>query len=197
MRTLNPVRRQRILESAAQMFARRHYHEVRMDDIAAEAGVAKGTLYLHFKDKEALYLALILDGVRRLLEEVEARIADAADAEGRLRVLVRETVHFFGRYPYFLELIQRVEAAQLGDEDSPLRADRARFFDLLTGVLRDLAASGRFVVPDPPFAALALSGMVREVLRRYPRPWPADLTERVVRQFLHGLEPDAAVAASL
>jgi AcrR family transcriptional regulator len=177
------------------MFARRHYHEVRMDDIAAEAGVAKGTLYLHFKDKEALYLALILDGVRRLLEEIEARLSDAADAEGRLRVLVREAVHFFSRYPYFLELSERLQAAQAGVGQSPLRAARARFFDLLTGVLSDLAATGRFAVPDPSFAALALSGQMKEVLRHYPHPWPADLTDRIVRQFLHGLEPSPATSS--
>ena len=39
------------------------YHEVRMDDIAERAQVAKGTLYLHFKDKEALYRALMLEGL--------------------------------------------------------------------------------------------------------------------------------------
>jgi AcrR family transcriptional regulator len=191
VRTINPARRQRILESAAQLFARRHYHEVRMDDIAAEAGVAKGTLYLHFKDKEALYLALILDGVRRLLEEVQARVSDAADAEGRLRVIVREAVHFFGRYPYFLELIERIEGSRPGALQSPLQASRAQFHELLTGVLRELGSTGRFAVPDVELAALALSGMTREVLRRYPRPWPADLTERLVGQFLHGLAADA------
>jgi AcrR family transcriptional regulator len=187
VRTVSPAKRQRILDSAAQLFAQHHYHEVRMDDIAAEAGVAKGTLYLHFKDKEALYLALILDGIQRLFEEVQARIADAADAEGRLRVVVREAVRFYERYPYFVELIQRVEAAGDGDEASSLRASRAGFFDLMTGVLRELDASGHYAVPDPTFAALALIGMLREVLRRYPQPWPAGLTDRLVRQFLHGL----------
>lgn len=191
MRTASPARRQRILDSAAQLFAQRHYHEVRMDDIAAEAGVAKGTLYLQFKDKEALYLALILDGVQRLLEEVQARISDAADAEGKVRVLVREAVRFFARYPYFLELIQRVEGAQPDAKLSPLRSTRARFHGLMTDALRELDASGRYRVPDAEFAALALSGMLREVLRLYPRPWPADLTECVVRQFLHGLAPVA------
>ena len=45
MRTRSPARGQHILETAARLFAARHYHEVRMEDVAAAAGVAKGTIY--------------------------------------------------------------------------------------------------------------------------------------------------------
>ena len=67
---------QRIIDAAAQLFAERHYHEVRMEDIAAKAKVAKGTLYLHFKDKEALYLGLILDGADRICQKIEESFRD-------------------------------------------------------------------------------------------------------------------------
>ena len=53
MRERDPRRGQQILEAAAQLFATHRYHEVRMEDVAAEAGVAKGTIYRYFKDKEA------------------------------------------------------------------------------------------------------------------------------------------------
>src|SRR5687767_3152762 len=55
MRTMDPTRGDHILEVAAQLFAKRHYHEVRMEDIALKAGVAKGTIYRYFEDKEDLY----------------------------------------------------------------------------------------------------------------------------------------------
>jgi AcrR family transcriptional regulator len=71
VRTADPVKAQRIIEAAAQLFAERHYHEVRMDDIAAKADVAKGTIYLHFKDKDNLYQALALDSVKKLINRVE------------------------------------------------------------------------------------------------------------------------------
>ncbi len=63
MRTTDPAKVGRIIDAAIQLFAERPYHEVRMDDIAERAQVAKGTLYLHFKDKEALYCALMLEGL--------------------------------------------------------------------------------------------------------------------------------------
>ena len=84
MRTTDPAKAERIFDAAIQLFAERPYHEVRMDDIAVRTQVAKGTLYLHFKDKEIVHslprpwpvdLAervtnLFLHGVR-LTEEVE------------------------------------------------------------------------------------------------------------------------------
>ncbi|MDP7449769.1 MAG: helix-turn-helix domain-containing protein, partial [Candidatus Latescibacteria bacterium] len=48
-------RRDKILSCAARLFAAARYDEVLMEDIAREAGVAKGTLYSHFADKDALY----------------------------------------------------------------------------------------------------------------------------------------------
>jgi hypothetical protein len=50
VRTADPAKAQRIIQAAIQLFAERPYHEVRMDDVAERAKVAKGTLYVHFKD---------------------------------------------------------------------------------------------------------------------------------------------------
>src|SRR5579884_4085404 len=192
MRTTDPARVQRIIDSATKLFAQRHYHEVRMDDIAAQAEVAKGTLYLHFKTKEDLYLALILTGGSRLLERLQEQVHGPGTPEERLQVFVAEVVRFFECYPYFLELVQRVEGMQPVGEDSPLRANRARFFKLLTGLLAEFQGSGRYQVSDPGLAALALMGMTKEILRFQPRPWSDCLAGWIVRQFLHGLRGPCA-----
>src|SRR5262245_66090515 len=68
------VRRQAILEAALTVFAARGYEAVRLDDVAAQAGVAKGTLYLYFKDKQALFEEL----VRGAVGPIMARIGSAA-----------------------------------------------------------------------------------------------------------------------
>ena len=64
------VRRGAILEAALAEFAERGFAAARLDDVAARAGVAKGTLYLYFKSKEALFEALIRNAVSPLLEQV-------------------------------------------------------------------------------------------------------------------------------
>ncbi len=70
------VRRGAILEAALAEFAERGFAAARLDDVAARAGVAKGTLYLYFKSKEALFEALIRNAVSPLLEQV-GRVAAA------------------------------------------------------------------------------------------------------------------------
>ena len=50
-----PERRQQILTVARDVFARRGYHAAKIDDIVAAAGIARGTFYLYFEDKRAIF----------------------------------------------------------------------------------------------------------------------------------------------
>jgi AcrR family transcriptional regulator len=72
------VRREKILDAALTVFAERGYEAARLEDVAARAGVAKGTLYLYFEDKEALFEAL----VRGAVSPIMAKVAEAAMAPG-------------------------------------------------------------------------------------------------------------------
>jgi AcrR family transcriptional regulator len=66
------ARRQAILEAALAVFAARGYEAARLDDIAVQAGVAKGTLYLYFKDKQALFEELVRGAVTPIMDRVSA-----------------------------------------------------------------------------------------------------------------------------
>jgi len=63
------ARRQAILKAALAVFAERGFEAARLDDVAARAGVAKGTLYLYFEHKEALFEALIRTAVSPVMEQ--------------------------------------------------------------------------------------------------------------------------------
>src|SRR5512139_2395163 len=52
-------RRQQILHAAREVFAKRGYHQATIDDIVAETGVARGTFYLYFEDKRAVFSDLM------------------------------------------------------------------------------------------------------------------------------------------
>jgi AcrR family transcriptional regulator len=69
------VRRQAILDAALAVFAEHGYEAASLDEVARRAGIAKGTLYLYFKGKEALFESLIrsaIDPVLARLQEVSA-----------------------------------------------------------------------------------------------------------------------------
>jgi AcrR family transcriptional regulator len=75
-RRLDPeARRRAILDAALIVFAENGFAGTRMDDVAARAGVAKGTLYLYFEDKKALFQGLVHDAADPILGVLEERVA--------------------------------------------------------------------------------------------------------------------------
>ncbi len=69
------ARRAAILDAALTVFSERGYESARLDDVAAKAGVAKGTLYLYFKDKEALFEAMVRSAVAPVMDNMGAAAA--------------------------------------------------------------------------------------------------------------------------
>src|SRR5215470_6020227 len=75
-------REERILDAAATLLVRWGYRKTTIDDVAREAGVAKGTIYLHWRDKNELFRAAIWRECQKATEDTKQRIA--ADPEGGL-----------------------------------------------------------------------------------------------------------------
>src|SRR5215204_3955536 len=69
-------RRQQILAAARDLFARRGYHQTTIDDIVDEAGVARGTYYLYYEDKRAVFSDLIDRFSQRLTMAIERIVTD-------------------------------------------------------------------------------------------------------------------------
>lgn len=83
----DPAKRARLLETAAEEFARVGYERASIDTIAHRAGVAKGTTYLYFMNKAHLFLG-VLDAVRERLETAESACS-APDPAGALRAFIQ------------------------------------------------------------------------------------------------------------
>jgi AcrR family transcriptional regulator len=65
------ARRDAILDAALDEFAARGFEGARLDDVARRAGVAKGTIYLHFRDKEALFQELVRSALSPFVATIE------------------------------------------------------------------------------------------------------------------------------
>jgi AcrR family transcriptional regulator len=70
----DPARAERLLDSAAELLLRWGYQRVTIDDVAKHAGIGKGTVYLHFRTKEALFLTVLLRAHRRIFTAVADRM---------------------------------------------------------------------------------------------------------------------------
>jgi AcrR family transcriptional regulator len=187
VRIADPEKLPRILEAAARLFAERPFHEVRIEDIAARAGVAKGTLYSHFKEKEELFRAMIAEALARRLDEAQVRLLEASDPREKLQILIRESVRFSDRYPHYLELLHQLEISPPAHQDAAIRDRRERFLALIEGILREIDRAGEHAVNHPARATLALLGMMHRIMLSTPRPWPEDLADWIEGQFLFGV----------
>jgi TetR/AcrR family fatty acid metabolism transcriptional regulator len=189
MRTKTPEQADKMLDAAVHLFGRRRFHEVRMDDIAAEAEVGKGTLYRYFADKEELYLTLLARSARQYLALIDAEVAKAATPRKKLRALVAAGFAFFDERPHLGPLIQRAEVTHA---NSPWQPARDAFLAHVTAILAEAKANGAFSVADAETAALLLLGGVRSVYLFGRKPRPRDLADRLVAAWLHGVASPAA-----
>jgi AcrR family transcriptional regulator len=87
------ARREAILAAALDEFSARGFAAARLDDVAKRAGVAKGTIYLHFRDKEALFQAII----RSLMGPFVGTVEQAFLANIPIRQLADHVVELFVR----------------------------------------------------------------------------------------------------
>lgn len=124
-RTRDPDRRERILRAAAELFAEGGFHAVSMADIGGAAGIVGSGVYRHFESKAAVLLALLDDGMARLLEnEAAALVSEMPDAEV-LEELVRDQVRFAVDEAFLVRLwLQEVQSLPETDQRRLRRMQR-------------------------------------------------------------------------
>jgi TetR/AcrR family fatty acid metabolism transcriptional regulator len=83
-----PDKRERILRAAIKVFARKGFYATRVSEIAKAAGVADGTIYLYFKNKDDVLVCIFEDRITRLLEVLRREIAASPAFEERMRRIV-------------------------------------------------------------------------------------------------------------
>jgi AcrR family transcriptional regulator len=136
------ARRAAILDAALRVFGQYGYRRASMDDIAAEAEVGKGTIYLSFASKEEVFRALSQRLAQQRLAGAEAASRQPGTTAGKLAAM---HAAWFGTYA---ETIRRSpHAAELLDAKHRLSADlvsgsASRYKRLVRGVLAEAAATG-------------------------------------------------------
>ena len=89
MRDKNPEKRVRILDAALKVFATRGFYNAKVSEVAREAGVADGTIYLYFESKDALLIALFEDRMQRIIARANDELARS---EGSVLDKIRQAI---------------------------------------------------------------------------------------------------------
>ena len=96
-----------ILAAAEQQFARHGYVATRLEDVAAEVGVKRAALFYHFRDKQALYDAVVADAFGLLAARLEVAFADPSAIPARIEKAVEVWVDTITARPTIARLILR------------------------------------------------------------------------------------------
>ena len=129
--------RARILDAAAQQVVHHGYRKANIDEIAKQAGIGKGTLYLHFANKADVLVAAIAREKLRALEMLRAAFQTDVPPRERLRACVRATLMMVAGSPLIARVVEGDQelTAILSDLDPTLTtsvlADRDAFFGRL------------------------------------------------------------------
>lgn len=146
-----------IIEAALEVFGQKGLANARLDDIAKRAGVSKGTIYLYFENKEALFRQMIRETAVAAIERSEQRPASGGPAD-QLTNLMTEYWRFVTS-PAF-STIHRLVIGELHQfpDLAHFYAEEviARGMQLITGILRRGMAAGEFREVDPAAAARML-----------------------------------------
>ncbi len=181
-------KRAQILEAASRIFARRVYHLVTMDEVAAAARVGKGTLYRYFPSKEDLYLAIVDEAFGLLIRRLEAERAGTVRPTVALERMVAAIVDTFAHHLPSFRLIHRGEGRLFLRKKEVIRARRAHIARLLAEVLDRGAEDGAFRKVDRALAPSMILGMVWGTTLNHAEDTPAELlAPRISDLCLHGL----------
>ena len=162
------ARREAILDAALTVFAERGYEAARLEDMAKRAGVGKGTVYLYFKDKQALFEALVRGAVSPLLGQV----TEAAAVPGMKPIQVLDL--FFGLFQKEVLGTKRKLLLRLIISEGPRFPALAEFYyrevvaqglKLMRAVSAKAVASGEFKSDAPQrFPQLVVAPMLMAVI---------------------------------
>ena len=157
-------RRSEILAAAVAVFAHKGYADARMDDIAREAGLAKGTLYLYFRSKEEVYEAAVRQALDQLHALTSAEVDRATDLRSLLEAIISVRVRFWEEKTDLYKIVLSLSR----DETRPARRHewlRESVVDLAPILAREMDA-GSIPHQNPDSVAWAILDIIRGATER-------------------------------
>jgi AcrR family transcriptional regulator len=107
-RALTDLRRAEIIAAALKVFAKKGFGNTRAEDVATQARIAKGTLYLYFDSKEAIYEAALAHAMTQLQAMIDDRLRTATTTEERVRIYVGSRLEFWGEQGELYQMVMTV-----------------------------------------------------------------------------------------
>jgi AcrR family transcriptional regulator len=154
-----------ILAAARKLLDQRSIDAMTMEEIAAAAGVAKGTLYLYFQSKDELILAMISQVGEAILQDLESSLQARGTPAEKLTRIMSVLLEYLDRERLLFPIYAR-EVLQ-GKQKSRerlwwhIQEMEDRFFTLMTGLFSEGIAAGEFIPANPRLLTFLIRGLIR------------------------------------
>jgi len=164
MKTVN--KHGKIINAATKVFAKKGFFNARISDIAKEAKVADGTIYLYFDNKFDILLSVLEEEIGKLTEQIQKAIADETDPEKMLAIFTRTHLSAMKKNKNLAEVIQ----VELRQNDILVREFRNSTFQEYINIVSSIIKEGQRqkIYRDdilPGIAKRAFFGALDEVAR--------------------------------
>lgn len=144
----NP-KRDLILQAGSECFARFGYEKTTLDDIGKRAGLNKASLYYYFKNKEEIFVAVILQETQAFMADLETKAAAYPDIRRQIRFYLTERIRRYGEVIHLTRLSMENLRNLEPMFDELYRDTKAGEIAFLTGLLRRASADSALAVSEP------------------------------------------------
>jgi len=155
------ARKSSILQAMRRSLAKEDFHTITMDDIAARARIAKGTLYLYFKDKDSLYQGL----VQSLFDKLFPRLSKILETKAEPRELLRQVmVNHISFFQDHMDVFVHFFREGPGKRNDRLKDRFREYITRLAAIIQRGITKGQFRRVNPVKAAIIMLGLVRSAI---------------------------------
>jgi AcrR family transcriptional regulator len=169
---MTEFRRSEILSAATKVFGVKGFDGTRVDDIAAEAGLAKATVYVYFESKDEIYEQTVEQALEELAALTEQYVGAEADLAGKLRAFITVRLSFWKQKQALYRVITSVNR-EMPNRRRSLKWQK-QTVDYLAAMFSVAAERGEIEALDLEGSAWALMDMIRGISERrivnYERP---------------------------
>lgn len=161
------IRSKQITTKTAELFAKKGYHSVTMEEVAQKVGIAKGTVYLYFESKENLYLEILEQAFEELEGLMQLEIDKTAPANEKLSEVLKVVFAYFRDNLDILKILTRDETHLIREHSEFTEQWKNRGLALYKKILDRGVKEGLFVSTNTTLTALIIYGLVRSVTFHY------------------------------
>jgi len=191
----NNNRREQIIDAAVEVFAEKGFYNAKVTDVAHTAGVADGTIYLYFKNKDDLLISLFESKMEKILDRFNATLQTASSAGEKLKRFIQLHFQMVEENQHLAEVFQ-VELRQSGKFIKDYHNQKfIDFLNVIGQIIREGQLSGEFRKNIRiNTAKLAVFGAIDEIARQWiltaePKSQLQDIARELTQTFLLGLSP--------